>query len=199
MTKDKCKKCRRAGEKLFLKGEKCLTSKCPFSRKPYAPGLSPKSRFGKKGKRSGLSEYGAQLRENQKMKFSYGIRGRQFSNYMKEATKKTARGDANVRLFEFLESRLDNVAFRLGLAESRSVARQVVTHGHIMVNDRRVNIPSYRIKKGDKISIRPQSAGKEVFKDLDIKMKKYIPPAWIKFDKIKKEGIIAGAPSAVKI
>lgn len=137
------------------------------------------------------------MRENQKIKFSYGIRGRQFSNYVKEAAKRTEGGDAGVRLFEFLESRLDNVVFRLGLAESRSIARQIVTHGHIMVNNRRVDIPSYKVKKGDKISIRSQSAGKEVFKDLDIKIKKYTPPAWIKFDKIKKEGVIAGVPSII--
>lgn len=194
MIEDKCKKCRRAGEKLFLKGERCFTPKCPFSRKPYPPGLSPKSRFKKGARRSSLSEYAAQLQESQKIKFSYGIRRRQFDNYVKEAAKKTGSGDAKAHLFELLESRLDNVVFRIGLAGSRSIAKQIVTHGHIMVNNRRVNVPSYRIKVGDKISIRPQSAEKGIFKDLGIKMKKYIPPTWAKLDKVKNEGIIEGVP-----
>lgn len=183
MMDNKCKKCRRAGEKLFLKGEKCFSPKCPLTRKPYPPGIFGKSK--RKRVRRGLSEYGAQLREKQKIKFSYGLRERQFSNYLKEATP----------LFELLESRLDNVVFRLGFSDSRLGARQIVSHGHIMVNSRKVNIPSCRLKIGDKISIRPQSANKAVFKDLDIKLKKYNPPSWIKLDKIKKEGEIIGRPT----
>ena len=199
MIDNKCKKCRRVGEKLFLKGEKCFTPKCPFSRKPYPPGLSPKSKFKKGARRSSLSEYAAELRESQKIKFSYGIRRKQFDNYLKETAKKTGSGDAKTHLFELLESRLDNIVFRLGLAESRSIAKQIVTHGHIMVNGRRVNVPSYRIKTGDKISIRPQSLGKGIFKDLGIKMKKYTPPVWAQFDKIKNEGVIKGAPPVLNV
>lgn len=146
-----------------------------------------------------MSEYGARLRENQKIKFSYGIRSRQFSNYAKRAVKRTRGGNAKTHLFEFLESRLDNIVFRLGLAASRSIARQIVIHGHITVNNRRVDIPSYKVKIGDKISIRPQSAGKIIFKDIDMKIKKHTSPAWIQFDKIKKEGIIAGVPSAIDV
>lgn len=187
---DKCKKCRRAGQKLFLKGEKCFTPKCAIVKKPYVPGIFGKMR-GKHAKR-GASEYGAQLREKQKVKFNYGLRERQFANYIKDAS---AAGDATTKIFSFLESRLDNVVFRLGLAGSRSEARQIVSHGHIMVNGRRINIPSYRVKRGDKISIRKQSASKGIFKDLDIKLKKYNPPAWIKLDKEEKTGEIIAAPS----
>jgi len=148
MINDKCKKCRRAGEKLFLKGEKCFGPKCSLTRKPYAPG-----KFGK-GKRKrpnrGLSEYGIQLRERQKLKFSYGLRERQFFNYLKEANKKGG-GDTRAYLLMLFESRLDNVVFRLGFTDSRSQARQIISHGHIMVNNRKVNISSFRTKIDDKI------------------------------------------------
>lgn len=191
MLNDKCKKCRRAGEKLFLKGEKCFSPKCPLIRKPYPPGLIGKK--GSKRGRRGFSDYGVQLRERQKIKFGYGIRKRQFDNYLKEAGKK-GRGDVSVYLTELLESRLDNVVFRLGFSDSRTGARQMISHGHIMVNGRKVNIPSYRTKIKEKISIRPQSVNKGIFKDIDIKLKKYNPPSWIKLDKIKKEGEIIGRP-----
>lgn len=192
MLENKCKKCRRAGEKLFLRGEKCFGPKCPISRKPYAPGVFGKTKR-KRGKK-GLSEYAIQLREKQKMKLTYGIRERQFANYLKEAKKK-GKGDAAAYLLELLESRLDNIVFRFGLAESRAKARQIVSHGHITVNNRKVNIPSFRLKTGDKISIRPQSINKGFLKDIDIKLKKYNPPSWIKFDKDKKEGEISGRPT----
>ncbi|MBI4691881.1 MAG: 30S ribosomal protein S4 [Candidatus Terrybacteria bacterium] len=191
MLDSKCKKCRRIGEKLFLRGEKCFGPKCPLSRKPYAPGIFGKTKR-KRGKK-GLSEYAIQLREKQKMKLTYGIQERQFSNYLKEANKK-GKGDAGARLLELLELRLDNVVFRLGLAESRAKARQIVSHGHIMVNNRKANIPSFRLRVGNKISIKPQSINKGFLKDIDIKLKKYNPPSWIKFDKNKKEGEIMGRP-----
>jgi len=168
MLDDKCKKCRRANEKSFLKGEKCYGPKCPLGRKPYAPGIFGKG-SGKHFRGRGKSEYGLQLREKQKVKFSYGLRERQFANYVKEASKKSGT-ETSANLFDILESRLDNVVFRLGLAESRSKARQIVTHGHIMINGRRVNIPSCRMRPGDKLSVRPQSEGKGIFKDIDIKL-----------------------------
>lgn len=196
MLEDKCKKCRRAGEKLFLKGERCSAPKCALVRKPYLPGPATKS--GRQRKPS-ATEYGIKLRDNQKVKFSYGLRTRQFENYAKEAKSKAAGGDVKSMLYSFLESRLDNIVFRMGLADSRSLARQIVTHGHVMVNGRRTDIPSYRIFIGDKINIRPQSAVKQVFKDLDVKMKKYTPPIWLKLDKIKKEGEIIGAPAAINV
>ncbi|MBU4223875.1 30S ribosomal protein S4 [Patescibacteria group bacterium] len=191
MLENKCKKCRRIGEKLFLRGDKCFTPKCPLSRKPYAPGMSKKTKSRRPKNRS---EYGLQLMEKQKIKLTYGIRERQFSNYLKGANKKS-KGDTEALLFEALESRLDNVVFRLGFCNSRSSARQIVSHGHIMVNGRKVNVPSCKIKSGDKICIRPQSAEKAIFKDIDIKIKKYNPPAWIKLDKAKKEGEIISQPS----
>jgi len=194
MIIDKCKKCRRVGEKLFLKGEKCFGPKCPITRKPYVPGIFGKTKR-KRGKK-GLSEYAIQLREKQKMKLTYGIRERQFANYLKEVKKK-GRGDAAAYLLEILESRFDNVVFRSGLVESRAKARQIISHGHIMVNNRKVNIPSFRLKIGDKISIRPQSVNKGFLKDIDIKLKKYNPPSWIKFDKNKKEGEIVGPPATI--
>ncbi|NOY35785.1 MAG: 30S ribosomal protein S4 [bacterium] len=192
MLGDKCKKCRRARQKLFLKGEKCHTPKCPITTKPYAPGATGKG--GGKNVRRGGSEYGIQLREKQKVKFGYGLRERQFVNYAKEAVKAPG-ADTSAKFFELLESRLDSIVFRLGLADSRSKARQIVSHGHITVNGRRVDIPSYRIKKGDKIAIRPQSAPKGIFSGLDLRLKKYSPPAWLKLDKDGKTGEICGLPS----
>lgn len=194
MMQDKCKKCRRVGEKLFLKGERCFTPKCALTRKPYVPGPATKSG---KTRRASSTEYGIKLREKQKIKFSYGLRTRQFDNYTQEAENKAGGGNVASALYGFLEARLDNVVFRMGLADSRSVARQIVTHGHVMVNGRRVDIPSYRVSIGNKITVRPQSSAKAVFKDVDIKMKKHNPPVWLKLDKAKKEGEIIGMPMAV--
>ena len=196
MMQDKCKKCRRAVEKLFLKGERCFTAKCAVARKPYVPGPATKSG---KTRRVSNTEYGIKLRENQKIKFSYGLRTRQFENYTEEAENKAGGGNVKSALYSFLESRLDNVVFRMGLADSRSVARQIVTHGHVMVDGRRVDIPSYRVSLGNKITVRPQSSVKAIFKDLDAKMKKHNPPVWLKLDKTKKEGEIIGMPAAVNI
>ena len=196
MLENKCKKCRRAVEKLFLKGERCFTPKCAVARKPYVPGPATKSG---KTRRVSTTEYGIKLREKQKIKFSYGLRTRQFDNYTKEAESKAGGGNVVSALYSFLESRLDNVVFRMGLADSRSVARQIVTHGHVMVNGRRVDIPSYRVSFGNKISVRPQSSVKAVFKDIDVKMKKHSPPVWLKLDKVKKEGEIIGTPAAVNV
>ncbi len=191
MITDKCEKCRRAGEKLFLKGERCFSPKCTFTRKPYPPGIFGRAK-GKRPKR-GLSEFGLQLRARQKTKFSYGLRQRQFANYLKEAAK-IGKGDAQAKLSEILESRLDNVVFRMGFSDSRLIARQTVSHGHIFVNGKKVNIPSCRMKIGDRVSIKPQSLNKGLFRNLEIKMKKYNPPSWINLDKSKKEGEIISSP-----
>jgi len=180
MADTKCKTCRHVGQKLFLKEERCFSPKCPIIRKPYAPGKKPK-------RPKPLSEYGQQLKEKQKLKFSYGLRERQFANYVARAMKKGG-ADIAVQLINSLESRLDNVVFRLGLAKSRSAARQLVSHGQICVNGRKIDIPSARVKKGDKISIKPPKMAKKTFVDLDIWLKKYTPPAWLKLDAAKKEG-----------
>lgn len=187
----KCKKCRRAGQKLFLKGDRCDSAKCSMVRKPYAPGPFGKSK-GKHPKR-GLSEFGVQMREKQKVKFNYGLRERQFANYIKEASKKT-KGDKSSELFELLELRLDNAAYRAGFADSRTLANQIVSHGHILVNKKRVDIPSLRLKVGDKIAVRPQSVSKGVFKDLDARLKKHKTAVWIKLDPDKREAEICGKP-----
>jgi small subunit ribosomal protein S4 len=196
MINSKCRFCRRAGEKLFLKEEKCYTPKCPLTRKSYPPGVQ-KSGVSRRPRRS-MSEYGFQLREKQKLKFLYLLRERQFENYIREALKGKS-GDIISRLAGFLELRLDNAVYRSGLTKSRSVARQLVSHGHIAVNGKKVNIPSYRLKVGDKIGIRRESASKKVFQDIDIRLKKYQPPAWLEMDKDKKEGKIIAKPQVEDI
>ena len=175
MNDSKCKKCRRAGEKLFLKSDRCFTQKCAMVRSGKLPGV-----HGAKRRRAG-SEYGVQLTEKQKVKRSYLLREKQFRNYFDFASKK--EGVTGNVLLETLERRLDNVVFRGGLASSRSSAKQVVGHGHMALNGRRVDIPSILVKIGDKISIRKGSEGKAIFKDFEEKLKKYKSPEWIELNK----------------
>lgn len=196
MLDSKCRICRRAGEKLFLKEEKCYTPKCPLTRKSYPPGVQKRG-VGRRSRKA-MSEYGLQLREKQKLKFFYLLRERQFKNYVQEALKGKG-SDIVSRLAEILELRLDSVVYRLGFAKSRSIARQLASHGHITVNKRKADIPSYRLKLGDTIAIRPQSASKKIFQDIDIYYKKYQPPVWLNLDKAKKEGKIVGKPQAQDI
>lgn len=141
----RCRQCRREGEKLFLKGEKCFTDKCPVERRSYAPGQH--------GQRSGsrISNYGTQLREKQKLRRTYGVLERQFRLVYQEADRQ--RGVTGEKLLQLLEGRLDNVVYRMGFGASRSEARQVVRHNSILVNGRRVNIPSYHVKPGDEIAV----------------------------------------------
>ena len=175
MNESKCKKCRRAQEKLFLKGDRCFTQKCAMIRAAKLPGV-----HGAKRRRAG-SEYGVQLNEKQKVKRSYFLREKQFRNYFDLASKK--EGVTGEVLLETLERRLDNVVFRSGLAGSRSAAKQIVGHGHMALNGRRVDVPSILVKVGDKISIRKGSESKEVFKDIAEKLKKYEVPAWLDLNK----------------
>ncbi|MDH3309893.1 MAG: 30S ribosomal protein S4 [Gammaproteobacteria bacterium] len=140
----KCRLCRREGGKLFLKGEKCFTEKCPVEKRAYAPGQHGQQR-------SRLSDYGRQLREKQKLRRIYGILERQFENYYKEAARH--KGSTGEDLLKMLESRLDNVVFRMGFGVSRSEARQLVRHNAVRVNGRRVNIPSYLVRPNDLIEI----------------------------------------------
>ena len=146
---DKCRHCRREGEKLFLKGEKCFTDKCPVERRAYAPGQH--------GQKSGarMSDYGKQLREKQKVRHTYGILERQFRNIYFDAAR--SKGVTGERLLQILESRLDNIAYRMGFGASRGEARQVVRHNAILVNGKRVNIPSYRLRPGDVIEVAPKA------------------------------------------
>jgi small subunit ribosomal protein S4 len=187
----KCKKCRRVGQKLFLKGERCFSQKCAMIRKPYIPGLHGRSR------RRRISEYGQQLTEKQKVRHTYGISESQFKNYFKEIVDQ--KGNKEELLVYKLESRLDNVVFRLGWAQSRRLARQIVNHGHILVNQRKVNIPSYQAKKGDVIQIKERSKKIALFRDLKTTLKKYEAPAWLSLDKQKLEGKIISQPKAADL
>lgn len=150
-----CRLCRREGQKLFLKGERCLGPKCAIERRRYAPGQHGQAR-GRKP-----SEYGLQLREKQKARRTYGVLERQFRKHFGEASR--LPGMTGENLLRILELRLDNLVYRLGLGDSRAQARQIVRHGHIMVNGRKTNIPSYIAKVGDVISVRPESKSREYF------------------------------------
>ena len=178
-----CKMCRRLGMSV------CGREKCALKRKPYPPGVHGKS-F-----RRGLSEFGQQLREKQKVKFLYGLREAQFRNYIDKAVAQRAipSGEAIIRN---LEMRLDNVVYRLGLAPTRAGARQLVNHGHIAVNGKRVNIPSYKLAVGDTAAIRPGSAQKGVFANLAVILKKFAPPEWLELDKTNYAGKVTAYPSA---
>jgi small subunit ribosomal protein S4 len=177
--------------KLFLKGERCLSPKCPMIKRAYPPGQR-----GKRRKVGGISEYGKELQEKQKLKKWYNLDERQFKKYVKEVL--AFRGkveDATSLLIEKLEMRLDNVVFRLGLASSRSQARQLVSHGHFLVNGKRVNIPSFQVKKGDKISLHPRFLKSKFFKDLQPKLKRQRPPSWLVFNLEKLEAEVKGLPT----
>lgn len=176
-----CKVCRRLGFSV------CAKAKCAFKRKPYAPGVHGR---GSKRRRT-LSEYGAQLKEKQKVKFLYGLREKPFKNLVLKASY-VKGGDTPRRIIELLEGRLDNVVFRLGLVSSRRAARQLVGHRHIMVNSKIVTIPSYQVKTGESIRIRPKSESSALFRDLDLRLKKYESPSWLSLDKNKKEGRVVG-------
>lgn len=190
MVDAKCKICRRLGEKLFLKGEKCLSPKCPMVRKPYPPGQKGKRRKG------GLSEYARELREKQKLKNWYHLKERQFAKYVRDALSRRGKvEDAGVQLIQTLERRLDNVVFRLGFATSRSQARQLVAHNHFLVNGKSVNIPSFLVKKGDKIKIKPSSVKKAIFKNLPTTLKKHNVPSWLSLDIKNLEGEVKGLPT----
>lgn len=186
MKVSQCKICRRIGEKLFLKGERCFTPKCAMIKKPYKPGVHKKTRVL-------LSEYGRQLNEKQKIRKTYGLLEKQFKNYVKAAIKE--KGDSRENLMKKLEKRLDNTVFRLGWAKSRNLARQIVSHGHILVNNRKVNIPSYQVKIGDVIALKEKSKKSSLFENLKISLKKYQTPSWLSLNKEKLEGKVVSQPT----
>ncbi|TSC96316.1 MAG: ribosomal protein S4P [Parcubacteria group bacterium Athens1014_10] len=183
----KCRLCRRIGEKLFLKGDRCYSSKCALVKRKYPPGM-----HGSKRKRK-VSEYGVQLKEKQKAKYIYGILEKQFRNYFKKAAKK--KGDTGVYLFQFLESRLDNAIYRVNLFPSKELIRQMITHGHIKVNNRKVNIPSYQVKQGEIIKIKENSSYLKKARELS-KEKKGEIPGWLFFDQSKLEIKVLNLPTA---
>lgn len=178
-----CRLCRREGQKLFLKGERCYSTKCAIDKKNYAPGQHGQSR--KK-----LSDYGHQLREKQKTKRFYGILETQFRNYFDKAAKK--KGMTGENLLIMLETRLDNTVFRMGFASSRKEARQLVLHGHFTVNGHRENIPSFTVKEGDMIKVKEKSTSSPKFKE--IKEMSISAPVWISIDVDKLEGKVLTMP-----
>jgi len=181
-TSPDCKQCRREGCKLFLKGERCLT-KCSFDKRPVVPGQHGTAR--KK-----ISEYGIQLREKQKVRRAYGMLEKQFRNYYeKAAASKESTGFA---LLKMLELRLDNVIYRVGLGVSRAEARQIVNHGHITVNGKKVNIPSYQVKVGDVIAVKESKQALEMFASL--KGLKVNTPKWLEFDTNSLTGKVLALP-----
>lgn len=181
-----CKLCRREGQKLFLKGERCYTNKCSVDRRPYAPGMHGQQR--KK-----VSEYGIQLREKQKAKRFYGILESQFRRYYEMAIRK--KGITGEVLLQLLESRLDNVVHRMGFGTSRDESRQLVTHGHFLVNGRRVNIPSYLVKPGDAIEVAESSKKSSRFKEiLDVTGSKVVPQ-WLEVDQENMKGKVITLPA----
>lgn len=183
----KCKICRRAGAKLLLKGERCFSANCAFIKKPYSPGSKANSRP------KGLSEYGKQLKEKQKLRNIYGLRETQFSKYVNGVLAKRNKTENPAALMvQVLEDRLDNVVFRLGFANSRVLARQLVNHGHFTVNGRKVDIPSFKTKKGDIIAVKESSVEKEYFKNLQASLKKQKVSSWLKLDAEKMQGEILG-------
>lgn len=189
-----CKLCRREGEKLFLKGERCFTPKCAFERRSYAPGEHGRASQAR-GER--VSDYSRQLRAKQKARRLYGILERQFRRYFSVALRK--RGLTGLNLLQTLELRLDNVVFRMGLAENRAQARQLVTHGHFLVNGRRTDIPSMLLRPGDKISVREGSRSRTFFKELADFAEKRNCALWLDRDLNTLSGRVLRLPERAEI
>lgn len=190
MSDAKCKICRRAGEKLFLKGDRCFTPKCAMVHHPTPPGIHGGKRRGKRAS----SEFGNELREKQKVRFTYGLTEQELKNYVEKAGgRKGALLTSTI--VELLERRLDNVVFRSGLAVSRSIARHLVSYRHITVNGKSVSSPSYSISKNETVGIKTQSASSPLFKDYVERIKTFTPPEWITLDKNTRVATIVGMPT----
>ncbi|CDE17119.1 MAG: 30S ribosomal protein S4 [Eubacteriales bacterium] len=182
-----CRMCRREGTKLFLKGERCLTDKCPVTRRGTAPGQHGAAQV-KKGK-----EYYMQLREKQKAKRYYGVLEKQFRSYYEMAAKK--EGQTGENLLCLLERRFDNVVYRMGLAESRKEARQLVLHSHFTINGKKADIPSIIVKKGDVIALSDSSRDSEKIKSLLELMDNKVFPSWLDVDKANAKATVANLPT----
>ncbi len=178
MKQIKEKRERALGAKLFLKAERCNSPKCVMIRRPYRPGVHGQ-------KRHSVSDYGKQLREKQKIQIIYGLNNKQLSNLFAKAKGK---------ILLILEKRLDRVVFLLGFARSQRISRQIIAHGHILVNGRKVTIPSYNVKMGDVVMIRPESKRLGIFEDIVIRLKQYEPPVWLKLDKNELKGECVSEP-----
>ena len=188
---DKCRHCRREGEKLFLKGEKCFTDKCPVERRAYAPGQH--------GQKSGarMSDYGKQLREKQKLRRTYGVLERQFRNIYAEASR--SKGVTGERLLQLLECRLDNIAYRMGFGASRAEARQVVRHNGVLVNGRRVNIPSYHVRPGDTVEVVSKAKEQLRIKAAAEAASGRGVPEWLEVDSKGLKGTLKTMPARVDL
>lgn len=189
-----CKLCRREGEKLFLKGDRCMTSKCAFDRRSYPPGQHGKSA---QFRRRRESDYSRQLRAKQKARRIYGILEKQFHRYYEVALGR--RGLTGLNLLQILETRLDNVVYRLGYADSRAQARLLVTHGHFSVNDRRTDVPSMLVSENDVVSVRDGSRKRTYFKELPSMAEGKNIPAWLVRDLNNLSGSVLRLPERAEI
>jgi len=185
-----CKRCRREKTKLFLKGAKCDGPKCPIEIRPYPPGEHGRNRPKE-------SEYLLQVREKQKAKRIYGVLEKQFANYYEEAARK--RGMTGDALLQILETRLDNIVYRAGFAKSRDMARQVVSHGHILVNGKKVDIPSYRVSENDIVEVAPKSQGLTPFIVAKAEAGERTPPAWLEVIPDKMRVLVHTLPVRAQI
>lgn len=184
----KCRVCRRSGEKLFLKGERCYTAKCGVVRRAYPPGQQGKAR------RVRLTDYGLQLREKQKIRRNYGILERQFVNYVEDAVAQ--KGNSAEILLSALERRLDNVIYRAGLSSSRKGARLLVNHGHFKIDGKRMDIPSYQVKVGQVVTVKDLSQKKNYFKNIGEQLTKMQVPSWLALDAKKPAIKIVSEPTS---
>jgi small subunit ribosomal protein S4 len=190
-TDPSCRLCRRERQKLFLKGTKCFTEKCPVERRGYPPGQHGQSR------RSKVSPYGVQLREKQKVRRMYGLQETQFRNYFAKALRQPGR--TGETLVKFLERRLDNVIYRLSLAPSRKAARQLVTHGHFLVNNRPVDVPSFLVRAGDTVQVREKSRKLDLIHSSMKRMKDTAMLPWLSLDKATMVGTFLNVPERADI
>ncbi len=187
-----CRQCRREGAKLYLKGDRCYSDKCAFSRRGYAPG-----QHGQQQARKKVSEYGIQLREKQKARRIYGILERQFRNYFAKAERQ--KGITGENLLIMLERRLDNVVYRLGFADSRTQARQLVRHGHFLVNGRQVDVPSFLVKADSVITVKEASKESPTFKEIAEALSHKTVPAWLELNANAFTGKVVRYPTREEI
>ncbi len=184
-TGSKCRLCRREGTKLFLRGDRCYTDKCAYERRPYAPG-----QHGRRRKKS--SDYEIQLREKQKVKRLYGVLEAQFRRYFQIAEAK--KGVTGTNLLRILELRLDNVVYRLGFAQSRNQARQLVKHGHFLVNGRKVDIPSFQVRVGDEIVVKEKSRNLAIIQESQEAIARRAVPGWLELNAQEYKGVVKALP-----
>lgn len=180
-----CKLCRREGEKLFLKGERCQSEKCAFTRRPYPPGQHGQGRIK-------MSEYAIRLREKQKVRRVYGVQERQFRLYYDRANR--MRGGTGEQMLALLERRLDSAIYRIGFGATRREARQLVKHNHVLVNGRRVNIPSYILRIGDKVEIREKSRKLKLLEPAVAQAESRTPPGWMDIDRSAFSAVVKSNP-----